>query len=157
MKCPFCGFTENHVIDSRLSKDRNVIRRRRECEECGRRFTTYERIEEMLPFVIKRDGRREPFDRMKILAGLRKACQKRPVSANALERLVDRIESKFQESGEKEIKSTEIGEAMMEELRQLDDVAYIRFASVYRSFKDIDEFLREVKQIQDTREKGKSE
>jgi len=157
MKCPFCGFTENHVIDSRLSKDRNVIRRRRECEECGRRFTTYERIEEMLPFVIKRDGRREPFDRMKILVGLRKACQKRPVSANALERLVDRIESKFQESGEKEIKSTEIGEAMMEELRQLDDVAYIRFASVYRSFKDIDEFLREVKQIQDTREKGKSE
>ena len=157
MKCPFCGFTENHVIDSRLSKDRNVIRRRRECEECGRRFTTYERIEEMLPFVIKRDGRREPFDRMKILVGLRKACQKRPVSANALERLVDRIESKFQESGEKEIKSTEIGEAMMEELRQLDDVAYIRFASVYRSFKDIDEFLREVKQIQDTREKSKSE
>ena len=157
MKCPFCGFTENRVIDSRLSKDKNVIRRRRECDECGRRFTTYERIEEMLPFVIKRDGRREPFDRMKILAGLRKACQKRPVSANALERLVDRIEAKFQESGEKEIKSTEIGEAMMEELRQLDEVAYIRFASVYRSFKDIDEFLREVKQIQDTREKTKTE
>ena len=157
MKCPFCGFTDNHVIDSRLSKDKNVIRRRRECEECGRRFTTYERIEEMLPFVIKRDGRREPFDRMKILAGLRKACQKRPVSANALERLVDRIESKFQESGEKEIKSTAIGEAMMDELRQLDEVAYIRFASVYRSFKDVDEFLREVKQIQETREKQKSE
>jgi len=157
MKCPFCGFTDNHVIDSRLSKDKNVIRRRRECEECGRRFTTYERIEEMLPFVIKRDGRREPFDRMKILAGLRKACQKRPVSANALERLVDRIESKFQESGEKEIKSPAIGEAMMDELRQLDEVAYIRFASVYRSFKDVDEFLREVKQIQETREKSKSE
>jgi transcriptional repressor NrdR len=157
MKCPYCAFTDNHVIDSRLSKDKNVIRRRRECNECGRRFTTYERVEEMLPFVIKKDGRREPFDRMKILAGLRKACQKRPVSANALERLVDRIESKFQEVSEKEIKSTEIGEAIMNELRQVDEVAYIRFASVYRSFKDIDEFLREVKQIQDYREKGKTE
>lgn len=156
MKCPFCGFTDNHVIDSRLSKDKNVIRRRRECEECGRRFTTYERIEEMLPLVIKRDGRREPFDRMKILAGLRKACQKRPVSANALERTVDRIEVKLQESGEKEIRSTEIGEAIMFELRELDEVAYIRFASVYRSFKDAEEFLREVMQIQEGREKQKT-
>ncbi len=153
MKCPFCGFTDNHVIDSRLSKDKNVIRRRRECDECGRRFTTYERIEEMLPFVIKKDGRREAFDRMKILTGLRKACQKRPVSANALERAVDRIESKFQESGEKEIQSSEIGEVIMNELRELDDVAYIRFASVYRSFKDAEEFLREVQQIQESKDK----
>jgi len=155
MKCPYCAFTDNHVIDSRLSKDKNVIRRRRECNECGRRFTTYERIEEMLPLVIKRDGRREQFDRMKILAGLRKACQKRPVSANALERLVDRIETKLQETGEKETKSTEIGEIMMNELRKLDEVAYIRFASVYRSFKDADEFLREVMQIQESKTSDK--
>jgi len=157
MKCPFCGFANNHVIDSRVSKDKNVIRRRRECDECGRRFTTYERIEEMLPFVIKKDGRREQFDRMKILVGLRKACQKRPVSANALERTVDRIENMFQEASEKEIKATDIGEAIMNELRELDDVAYIRFASVYRSFKDADEFLQEVQQIQQSRDEHESE
>lgn len=152
MKCPFCTFSDNKVIDSRLSKDKNVIRRRRECIECGRRFTTYERIEEVLPFVIKRDGRREPFDRMKILAGLRKAVQKRPISSNALERLVDRVEKGFQETGEKEIQSTAIGEMIMDELHDLDEVAYVRFASVYRSFKDVDEFLREVKDLRDSQE-----
>ncbi len=157
MKCPYCAFTDNHVIDSRLGKDKNVIRRRRECNECGRRFTTYERIEEMLPLVIKKDGRREQFDRMKILAGLRKACQKRPVSANALERSVDRIEAMLQESNEKEIKSAEIGEAIMNELRTLDDVAYIRFASVYRSFKDAEEFLKEIQQIQFSKNKHRAE
>lgn len=157
MKCPFCAFTDNKVIDSRLSKDKNVIRRRRECNECGRRFTTYERIEEILPLVIKRDGRREPFDRMKILAGLRKAVQKRPVSANALERVVDRVEAHFQEAGEKEIKSTELGEIIMGELHELDEVAYVRFASVYRSFKDVEEFLREVQKLQDSRDKRKLE
>jgi len=157
MKCPYCSFADNHVIDSRLGKDKNVIRRRRECNECGRRFTTYERIEEMLPLVIKKDGRREQFDRMKILAGLRKACQKRPVSANALERTVDRIEAMLQESNEKEIKSEDIGEAIMNELRSLDDVAYIRFASVYRSFKDAEEFLREVQQIKVSKNKHESE
>lgn len=156
MKCPFCGFIDNKVIDSRLSKDKNVIRRRRECNECGRRFTTYERIEEVLPLVIKRDGRREPFDRMKILAGLRKAAQKRPISQNALERIVDRVETAIQETGEKEIKSTVIGEMIMNELYELDGVAYVRFASVYRSFKDVEEFLREVVKLQEAREKKKT-
>lgn len=156
MKCPFCGFIDNKVIDSRLGKDKNVIRRRRECNECGRRFTTYERIEEVLPLVIKRDGRREPFDRMKILAGLRKAAQKRPISQNALERIVDRVETVIQETGEKEIKSTVIGEMIMNELYELDGVAYVRFASVYRSFKDVEEFLREVVKLQEAREKKKT-
>jgi transcriptional repressor NrdR len=156
MKCPFCGFIDNKVIDSRLGKDKNVIRRRRECNECGRRFTTYERIEEVLPLVIKRDGRREPFDRMKILAGLRKAAQKRPISQNALERIVDRVETAIQETGEKEIKSTVIGEMIMNELYELDGVAYVRFASVYRSFKDVEEFLREVVKLQEAREKKKT-
>ena len=157
MKCPFCGFTDNNVIDSRLTKDKNVIRRRHQCNECGRRFTTYERIEEVLPLVIKKDGRREPFDRMKILAGLRKAVQKRPVSSNALERVVDRVESHFQETGEKEIKSNNIGEIIMNELHNLDEVAYVRFASVYRSFKDVEEFLREVQKLQESRDKKKPE
>lgn len=156
MKCPFCGFIDNKVIDSRLGKDKNVIRRRRECNECGRRFTTYERIEEVLPLVIKRDGRREPFDRMKILSGLRKAAQKRPISQNSLERIVDRVETAIQETGEKEIKSTVIGEMIMNELYELDGVAYVRFASVYRSFKDVEEFLREVVKLQEAREKKKT-
>jgi transcriptional repressor NrdR len=144
MKCPFCQELENKVIDSRLSKDGIVIRRRRECLECGRRFTTYERIEEVLPLVVKKDGRREPFDRMKIFIGLKKACEKRPVSITVLEKVVDKIEHVVQEKGEKEIQSKMIGEAVMNELFHLDHVAYVRFASVYRSFKDISEFMNEL-------------
>jgi len=144
MRCPFCQDMENKVIDSRLSKDGIVIRRRRECLECGRRFTTYERIEEVLPLVVKKDGRREPFDRMKIFIGLKKACEKRPVSITVLEKLVDKIEHAVQEKGEKEIPSNVIGESVMMELFNLDHVAYVRFASVYRSFKDISEFMNEL-------------
>jgi transcriptional repressor NrdR len=149
MKCPFCGDLDNRVIDSRLSKDGAVIRRRRECLECGRRFTTYERVEEVLPLVIKKDGRREPFDRMKILMGLKKACEKRPVSITTLEKVVDKIEHKILESGEKEIPSSVVGEELMRELYLLDHVAYVRFASVYRSFKDINQFMDELKVLLD--------
>ena len=147
MKCPFCTDVDNKVIDSRLSKDGLVIRRRRECIECGRRFTTYERVEEVLPLVIKKDGRREPFDRMKIIIGLKKACEKRPISITTLEKLADKIEAKVQEGGEKEIQSTVIGEAIMSELFRLDHVAYVRFASVYRSFKDAHQFMEELKDL----------
>jgi len=156
MKCPFCGDLDNRVIDSRLSKDGAVIRRRRECLECGRRFTTYERVEEVLPLVIKKDGRREPFDRMKILMGLKKACEKRPVSITTLEKVVDKIEHKILESGEKEIPSTVIGEEVMRELYNLDHVAYVRFASVYRSFKDINQFMDELKDLLDRQKQEKA-
>ena len=158
MRCPFCQDMENKVIDSRLSKDGIVIRRRRECLECGRRFTTYERIEEVLPLVVKKDGRREPFDRMKIFIGLKKASEKRPVSITVLEKLVDKIEHAVQEKGEKEIPSKVIGEAVMMELFNLDHVAYVRFASVYRSFKDISEFMNELTDLlgrQKTEAKGR--
>lgn len=147
MKCPFCVEQDNKVIDSRLSKDGLVIRRRRECLECGRRFTTYERIEEILPLVIKKDGRREPFDRMKIIIGLKKACEKRPISIATLEKLADKIETTIQESGDKEIPSKKVGEAIMEQLFVLDHVAYVRFASVYRSFKDAHQFLEELRDL----------
>ena len=147
MKCPFCVEQDNKVIDSRLSKDGQVIRRRRECLECGRRFTTYERIEEVLPLVIKKDGRREPFDRMKIIIGLKKACEKRPISIATLEKLADKIEANVQESGDKEIPSKAVGEAIMEQLFILDHVAYVRFASVYRSFKDAHQFLEELRDL----------
>jgi transcriptional repressor NrdR len=132
------------VIDSRLSKDHNVIRRRRECLACSKRFTTYERIEEILPLVIKKDGRREPFDRSKIFTGMTKACEKRPISINTIERAVDRIEQSFQDKGEKEIESTGVGEKVMSELHEIDEVAYVRFASVYRQFKDVTDFMKEV-------------
>jgi transcriptional repressor NrdR len=141
MKCPFCGQLDNKVIDSRLSQGGEVTRRRRECDQCGRRYTTYERVEEVLPLIVKKDGRREPFDRMKVSAGLRRACEKRPVSSETLERIVDRIERELVDSGEKEIDSSRIGERCMEALRETDQVAYVRFASVYRSFKDIHEFM----------------
>lgn len=144
MKCPFCGTLDNRVIDSRLSQGGEVTRRRRECDTCTRRYTTYERVEQVLPYVIKKDGRREPFDRMKILAGLRRACEKRPVSSEDLERLVDRIEREMVETGDKEVSSAKVGEKIMEELRGVDQVAYVRFASVYRSFKDIHEFMAEL-------------
>lgn len=147
MKCPFCGFADTKVIDSRLGKEGNNIRRRRECFDCERRFTTYERIEETLPLVVKKDGRREAFDRTKIIAGMQRACEKRPVSIATIEKMVDRLELSLQESGEKEIDSSRIGEAVMEALHELDEVAYVRFASVYRQFKDINEFMSELKDL----------
>lgn len=147
MKCPFCRDLENKVIDSRLSKEGDVIRRRRECLQCTRRFTTYERAEEAFPLIIKKDGRRETFDRMKIVAGLKRACEKRPVGIEAIEAVVDRIERGLQERGEKELPSSAIGEALMRELHGLDKVAYVRFASVYRSFEDIGEFMEELETL----------
>lgn len=147
MKCPFCHQAENRVIDSRLSKDANMIRRRRECVKCQRRFTTYERVEEMMPLVVKKDGRRENYDRLKIINGLKRACEKRPVSINTIEAIADRIEHLLQERGDKEVVSSVIGEAAMRALHDVDQVAYVRFASVYRSFKDIGEFMEELEAL----------
>ena len=147
MKCPFCGGVDNKVTDSRLSQGDEVIRRRRECEGCGRRFTTYERIELVLPMVVKKDGRRESFDRLKVVAGLRRACEKRPIGTDALDALVDQIERSLVESGDKEVDSSVLGEQVMRRLRELDQVAYVRFASVYRSFKDIHEFMDELSHL----------
>lgn len=147
MKCPFCRDLENKVIDSRLSKDGDLIRRRRECIACSRRFTTYERAEEPFPLVVKKDGRREAFDRVKIVAGLKRACEKRPVGIEAIESVVDRIERSLLEQGDKEVPSTTIGESVMRELHGLDKVAYVRFASVYRSFEDIGEFMEELEAL----------
>ena len=157
MRCPFCRNMDDRVIDSRLSKDGDLIRRRRECAHCQRRFTTYERVEETLPLVIKKDGRRELFDRGKILTGLQKACEKRPISVTVLEKLIERIEQRLQESGEREVLSREIGEQIMLELQNLDEVAYVRFASVYRSFKDVNEFMSEVKELLEKGQKEKKE
>ncbi len=154
MRCPFCGKMEDRVIDSRVSREGEVIRRRRECVACGRRFTTYERVEESLPLVVKKDGRRETFDRSKILTGLKKACEKRPVSADALERIVDRIEARLQEEGRKEVPSREIGEAVMAELQTLDAVAYVRFASVYREFRGVDEFVEALREFLEGQKNG---
>jgi transcriptional repressor NrdR len=148
---------DDRVIDSRLSKEGELIRRRRECAHCQRRFTTYERVEETLPLVIKKDGRRELFDRGKILNGLQKACEKRPISVTVLEKLIERIEQRLQESGEREVLSREIGEQIMQELQSLDEVAYVRFASVYRSFKDVNEFMNEVKELLEKGQKNKKE
>lgn len=147
MKCPFCPSTEDKVIDSRQSKDGAEIRRRRECEACARRFTTYERVEEALPLVIKKDGRREPFDRAKLLGGLKHSCAKRPVPVSTLEALALDIEREVSELSEREVASTDIGERVLPRLRALDEVAYVRFASIYRSFRDIDEFMSEVSHI----------
>ena len=147
MNCPFCTHAETRVVDSRLGREGNNIRRRRECEKCTKRFTTYERVEEMLPLVVKKDGRREPFDRQKIVAGMQRACEKRPVSIGVIEQFVDRFEQSLQESGEKEIPSTRIGEAVMSALHEIDQVAYVRFASVYREFRDINEFMSELTEI----------
>ncbi len=145
MKCPFCGHTEDKVIDSRSSKDGDVIRRRRECLKCEDRFTSYERIEEIMPPVVKKDGRREPFDRQKILHGLEKACEKRPIGVEVREELVTKIEKKLKELGEKEVPCSWIGGEVMSGLKGVDEVAYVRFASVYRQFKDIKEFMEELK------------
>lgn len=149
MRCPFCQDPENKVIDSRESHEGSVIRRRRECLQCKRRFTTYERVEELYPLIVKKDGRREAFDRDKVLTGLKKACEKRPVSAQQLEEAVEAIERQLQGMGEKEVPSTFIGEEIMRRLRELDAVAYVRFASVYRSFRDIAEFMNELKELAD--------
>jgi transcriptional repressor NrdR len=154
MRCPYCTSTDNKVVDSRLGKEGETIRRRRECLKCEGRFTTYERVEEVLPSVIKKDGRREPYDRMKILSGLTKACEKRPISVEVLEKCVDNIEKSMQEKGFKEIPSKAIGEEVMNQLHNLDEVAYVRFASVYRSFKDINEFMSELKDILSEKEAG---
>ena len=149
MRCPSCGYKENKVVDSRLTKEADVIRRRRECFECGRRFTTYEKIEENLPFIVKKDGRREPFDRNKVLAGIKKACEKRPISLTTMEEVINRIEKSLLEIGDKEVPSNIIGEKIMKELHSLDEVAYVRFASVYRQFRDINEFMSELKELLD--------
>jgi transcriptional repressor NrdR len=144
MKCPFCSRLDSKVIDSRTSGAGDVIRRRRECEGCGRRFTSRERVEDVLPVVVKKDGARTPFDREKILSGVRLACNKRPVAMQRIERFIDELERQLIESEAKEVESRAIGERVMVVLRELDEVAYVRFASVYRSFRDIDEFRSEL-------------
>ena len=147
MKCPFCGEINNKVIDSRLSKDGNVIRRRRECLVCSRRFTTYEHIEEIPVMIIKKDGRREVFSRGKLRSGIQKACQKRNISVNIIEEFLDELERDLRETGEKEIPSHKIGEKVMAKLHEIDDIAYVRFASVYREFKDVNDFVSELKSL----------
>ncbi|OGP67582.1 MAG: transcriptional regulator NrdR [Deltaproteobacteria bacterium RBG_19FT_COMBO_43_11] len=147
MKCPFCSDAENKVIDSRISKDGKAIRRRRECLGCQKRFTTYEFVEDILPMVVKKDGRRESFDRMKIRNGVMKACEKRPISMEAMENIVGNVETACQEFQGEEIPSTVIGEKVMDELKKLDGVAYVRFASVYRQFRDVGEFMSELKDL----------
>ncbi len=147
MKCPFCGHNEEKVIDSREAVDGAAIRRRRECDGCKRRFTTYERQEESPLLMVKRDGRREPFDRKKILSGVLKACEKRPVPADRMEQLVDEVERDIRKEFDREVPSTEVGERVMRRLHELDEVAYVRFASVYRSFKDINQFMKELREL----------
>jgi transcriptional repressor NrdR len=147
MKCPFCGHLGDKVVDSRESKEGEVIRRRRECLDCGRRFTSYERIDEIAYMVIKKDGTRERFERQKVIAGLLKACEKRPVSVAAVEAVADRVEAVLQDRPEKEMSTEEEGALVMEELRRLDKVAYVRFASVYRQFKDVGAFMSELKDL----------
>ncbi len=160
MKCPTCGDVDDRVIDSRLAKDNTVIRRRRQCLTCKKRFTTYEKIEEIVLYVIKKDGRRDIFDRRKLVEGMRRACEKRPVSRNAIERVADSIEQQLSECPDNEVSASHVGEQVMEELRKLDDVAYVRFASVYRSFRDIEEFVHEIKGLyerKEARERGRNE
>ena len=152
MKCPFCAHLGDKVVDSRESKEGEVIRRRRECLECGRRFTSYERIDEIPYMVIKKDGSRERFERQKLVSGLLKACEKRPVSMSSIEKVADRVEGALQDKPEKEISTEEIGAFVMNELRRLDKVAYVRFASVYRHFRDINEFMSELKDLLGTKE-----
>ena len=152
MKCPFCVHLEDKVVDSRESKEGEVIRRRRECLGCGKRFTSYERIDQVPHLVVKKDGRRERFDREKVLAGLQRACEKRPVPTKTLEAIVDRVEAMVQESPDREVPTVQVGELLMESLRELDRVAFIRFASVYRDFKDVDQFMATLKGLLDSRE-----
>jgi transcriptional repressor NrdR len=152
VNCPFCGHLHDKVVDSRESKEGDAIRRRRQCLSCERRFTTYERIDEVPYMVVKKDGRREKFDRQKVLAGLLKACEKRPVSMSKLSELVNKVESRVTDSPDREIPTTEIGEILMEGLRELDKIAYVRFASVYRDFQDEEAFFNELKNLM--RQKG---
>jgi transcriptional repressor NrdR len=152
MKCPFCGHLGDKVVDSRESKEGEVIRRRRECLDCGRRFTSYERIDEIPYMVIKKDGTRERFERQKLIAGILKACEKRPVSVAAVESIADRVEATLQERPEKEMGTDEVGTLVMDQLKRLDKVAYVRFASVYRQFGDISEFMSELKDLLSTKE-----
>lgn len=147
MRCPFCHSTQNRVIDSRPSREANAIRRRRECLKCGRRFTTYEQVEETLPLIVKKDGRREPYQRTKVAEGIKKACEKRPVSIDAIENFLDDLERELLESGQREVPSSFIGERVMAKLREWDDVAYVRFASVYRHFTDATDFMEEIRQL----------
>lgn len=150
MKCPYCGHLENRVVDSRLNKEFTITRRRRSCDACQRRFTTYERLEVTMPMLVKKDGRRETWDRQKVVAGLKKACEKRPVSMAQIEEFVDAMEIDLQSLGEREIPVKLVGERIMAGLRQLDEVAYVRFASVYRQFKDLNEFMDELKSMLNT-------
>ncbi len=152
MKCPFCAHVEDKVVDSRESKEGEVIRRRRECLSCGKRFTSYERIDQIPQLVVKKDGRRERFDREKVMAGLLRACEKRPVPVKTLEEIVDQVEAMVQERPDREVPTVEIGEVLMERLRELDKVAFVRFASVYREFKDVDQFMATLKGLLETRE-----
>jgi transcriptional repressor NrdR len=147
MRCPFCSATEDKVVDTRPSDDEQTIRRRRECIGCGKRFTTYERVDEALPMVVKKDARREPYERSKVVAGLHKACEKRPVSAARIEQVADEIERSLREMSDKEIPSSKIGDAVLSRLRDIDDVAYLRFASVYLPFKDAGEIMQEVQRL----------
>lgn len=147
MKCPYCGYKEDKVVDSRATAEESAIRRRRECLKCGKRFTTYEYIEEMTLMVIKKDGRRQGFDRKKILSGIVRACEKRPVSMDKMEEVVTQVERSIQKKTDREVYSSRIGELVMEKLKQIDDVAYVRFASVYRQFKDVGQFMVELKDI----------
>ena len=151
MRCPFCSHVKDKVVDSRESGSGDAIRRRRECLKCGRRFTSYERIEEIPYLVVKKDGRREAFDRAKLMAGLHRACEKRPVSAKALTQLVDDVEQLVQDSSDREVDASVIGEKVMERLKELDKVAYVRFASVYRQFEDAQEFMAELRDLLETR------
>ncbi len=152
MKCPFCSHLEDKVVDSRESKEGEVIRRRRECLSCSKRFTSYERIDQIPHLVVKKDGRRERFDREKVMAGLLKACEKRPVSMRSLDAVVDRVEAMMHESPEREVAADQIGEFLMEQLRDLDKVAFVRFASVYRDFKDVDQFMATLKGLLESRD-----
>ncbi len=155
MKCPYCGFAQDRVVDSRESKDADSIRRRRECEGCNKRFTTYERIDEIPYMVIKKDGRREKFDRQKVLSGLLHACEKRPVPAARLESMVDQTEAFVVDSSERERSTSEVGELIMSQLKEIDTVAYIRFASVYRDFKDVREFKAELEELLNSKDARK--
>ena len=155
MKCPYCGHLENRVVDSRLNKESTTTRRRRACDSCQRRFTTYERLEVTLPMLVKKDGRREAWDRHKVVAGLKKACEKRPVGMAEIEEFVDAMEIDFQGMGEREIPVDLVGERIMEGLRKMDEVAYVRFASVYRQFKDLNEFMSELKLMLDNDRKNR--
>ena len=147
MRCPFCHHPDDKVVDSREGRDGSSTRRRRECLACGRRFTTYERVDAVMPMIVKKDGRREPYDREKVLLGLHKACEKRPISADTIEEVAADVERRVQEAGAREVPSSLVGEAVMSSLKELDDVAYVRFASVYKSFRDIDEFMSELESI----------